>query len=264
MKPHVLVTKLHPPAPNPKAVERERLIQQLNQGLEAGRSLSLVSALAGFGKSSCVSEWVRHLALPVAWLSLDAADDDPARFFTYVVASLQKIDEELGRELDSILESGQDPPAQAIFTALLDELERYEGRFLLVLDDFQVIQERAILDVLEILVTNIPPQLHLVIVTREDPPIPLARLRANNQMTEIRAEQLHFTSIEAGSFFNKTMDLTLSSQDLGVLQSRIEGWVAGLQLAGLSIQGRAFYRSPQRHSPPHFELFDRRSAQSPE
>ena len=214
-------------------------MQQLNQGLAAGRQLTLVSAPAGFGKSTCISEWVNQLNLPVAWLSLDAADDDPARFFAYFAAALQKVNERLGRELESLLESGQVPPAESICTVLLDDILRFDRPFILVLDDFQILQERAILDVLEMLVANLPPQLHLVMVTREDPLLPLARLRANNQMTEIRAEELRFNSAEAGAFFQKTMGLSLSSDDLQILENRIEGWVAGLQLAGLSIQGRA-------------------------
>lgn len=239
MKSNILVTKFHPPSLLPKRVYRQRLMQQLNEGLDAGRLLTLVSAPAGFGKSICVSEWVRQLDLPVAWLSLDAADDDPARFFAYFVAALQKVNQSIGQEIEGILESGQIPPVESMRTILLNDIARLEQRFVLVLDDFQILQERSIISLLGMLAGSLPPQLHLVLITREDPLLPLARLRANNQMTEIRAEDLRFTSSEVGTFFQTTMGLSLAAEDLNILESRIEGWVAGLQLAGLSIQGRS-------------------------
>jgi LuxR family transcriptional regulator, maltose regulon positive regulatory protein len=238
MKLNILITKFQPPSLLPKRVYRQRLIQRLNEGLDAGRVLTLVSAPAGFGKSTCISEWVRQLDLPAAWLSLDPADDDPARFFAYFVAALQKVNQSIGQEIAGILDSGQIPPVESICTILLNDISRLPQGFVLVLDDFQILQERSIFSLLGMLIANPPPQLHLVLVTREDPLLPLARLRANNQMTEIRAEDLRFTSSEAGAFFQTTLGLSLDAQDLRVLESRIEGWVAGLQLAGLSIQGQ--------------------------
>ncbi|MCU0487605.1 MAG: LuxR C-terminal-related transcriptional regulator [Anaerolineales bacterium] len=238
MKTIILATKLHQPIPPTRGIHRQRLVDRLNQGLQASRPLTLVSAPAGFGKSTCISEWIDQLDLPAAWLSLDTADDDPARFLAYFVAALQKLDNTLGCELNSILETGQDLPPESIGTILLDDILRLDRRYLLVLDDLQNIQEQSILEILEMLITNLPPQLHLVFITREDPLIPLARLRANNQMTEIRAEDLRFTSSESQAFFMQTMGLTLADDDLRILENRIEGWVAGLQLVGLSISGR--------------------------
>ena len=238
MKTNILATKLHVPAASPGSVRRERLIQRLDDGLRAGRSLTLVSAPAGFGKSTCVAAWLHDLGRPAAWLSLEPADDDPARFFAYFAAALQSVDPSLGRELEGLLASGQAPPAEALGPLLLGDLSRLNRSFVLVLDDFQVIQEPAILRALEKLVAGRPAQLHLVLVTREDPSLPLARLRANNQLTELRAEDLRFNSAETGAFFDFTMGLSLSAEDIGRLESRIEGWVAGLQLAGLSLQGR--------------------------
>lgn len=238
MKTIVLATKLHQPTPPSRGISRQRLVDRLNHGWEAGRPLTLVSAPAGFGKSTCISEWFSQLDAPVAWLSLDTADDDPARFLAYFVAALQKLDKTLGFELNSILETGQTLPTESIATILLDDILHLDRRLLLVLDDFQNIQERSILELLAMLITNLPSQLHLVIITREDPLIPLARLRANNQMTEIRAEDLRFTSSESEQFFLKTMGLALPEEDLRILENRIEGWVAGLQLVGLSIYGR--------------------------
>lgn len=244
METPLLQTKLYIPPPRPRldVVQRPRLVQRLNEGLALDRPISLVSAPAGFGKTTLVSEWVNALDRPVTWLSLDAADDDPGRFFAYLVAALQKVDPDLGREFEGVLRSGQLPPAEVISATLINDVlraQRVEGRFLLVLDDFQVIQDRFILQVLETLVTNLPPPLHLVVLTREDPPLPLARLRANNQLTEIRARDLRFTGLEAARFLNEVMGLSLSQADIAVLEDKTEGWIAGLQLAGLSIQERA-------------------------
>ena len=236
----LLATKLHCPSIPPKRVQRPHLIRRLNEGLESGRQMTLVSAPAGFGKTTCISEWVNALdRWPVAWLSLDPSDDDPGRFFTYLVAALQKVNENLGREIEGVLRAGQLPPSEIIITTLINDILELQGRFLLVLDDFQVIQDRFILQVLEQLVTNLPPPLHLVLITREDPPLPLARLRANNQMTEIRAGDLRFTSREADRFLNEVMGLCLSQADITVLEDRTEGWIVGLHLAGLSVRDRA-------------------------
>jgi LuxR family maltose regulon positive regulatory protein len=166
----LLATKLHQPTLPPKRVQRPRLSQRLNAGLEAGRSLTLVSAPAGFGKTTCVSAWVNALACPVAWLSLETADDDPGRFFTYFIAALQKVNATLGREIEGILRAGQLPPGEVISATLINDTLVAAGRFLLVLDDFQVIQDKFILQVLEKLITNLPPAPHLVLLTREDPP----------------------------------------------------------------------------------------------
>jgi LuxR family maltose regulon positive regulatory protein len=199
----------------------------------------ICKAPAGFGKTTCISEWVSALKLPVTWLSLDPADDDPGRFFAYFVAALQKVNANLGREIEGVLRSGQLPPAEIISVTLINDILELEGRFLLVLDDFHVIQDRFILQVLEQLVGNLPPSLHLVLLTREDPPLPLARLRANNQLTELRAWDLRFTSRDTDRFLNEVMDLSLSQADIDVLEDKTEGWVVGLQLAGLAIRDRA-------------------------
>jgi len=233
----LLQTKLYIPPPRPNLVPRPRLIERLNAGLY--RKLTLISAPAGFGKTTCISEWVHALDCPVTWLSLDSADDDPGRFFAYLIAALQKVDANLGREIEGVLRAGQLPPGEAISTTLSNDIQKLEGRFLLVLDDLQVIQDRFILQVLQKLVSNLPQPLHLVLLTREDPPLPLARLRANNQLTEIRAGDLRFTSPEADRFLNEVMDLSLSQVDIAVLETKTEGWIVGLQLAGLSVRDRA-------------------------
>jgi LuxR family maltose regulon positive regulatory protein len=235
----LLATKLHRPSVPPKRVQRPHLIQRLDEGLESGRQITLVSAPAGFGKTTCIAEWIDALDCPVAWLSLDAADDDPGRFFAYLVAALQRVDANLGREIEGVLRSGQLPPSEAIGATLINDILESEVRFLLVLDDFHVIQDRFILQVLERLVANLPRPLHLVLLTREDPPLPLARLRANNQLTEIRAKDLRFTNRDAEHFLNDVLGLSLSRADVTALEAKTEGWVVGLQLAGLSVRDRA-------------------------
>ncbi len=234
----LLATKLRRPALSTKRVHRPHLIQCLNDGLDSGRQVTLVSAPAGFGKTTCISEWVNALELPAAWLSLDPADDDPGRFFTYLIATLQQVDTNVGREIEGVLRAGQLPPGNVISTTLLNDLLKWENRCLLILDDFQVIQDHIILEILEQLVTNLPPALHLILITREDPSLPLARLRANNQLTEIRATDLRFADREADQFLNELLGLSLSRSDVAALEDRTEGWIVGLQLAGLSLHGR--------------------------
>jgi LuxR family maltose regulon positive regulatory protein len=232
----LLATKLRQPALPAKRVERPLLIQTLNDGLESGRQITLVSAPAGFGKTTCVSEWASTLAYPVSWLSLDSADNDPGRFFAYLIAALQAIDENLGTEIEGVLRSGEIPPSEVIATHLINDVLRTERRFLLVLDDFQVIQDEFVLQVLEKVVANLPHPLHLVLLTREDPSLPLARLRASNQLTEIRARDLRFTGSEVDRFLNRVMGLSLSKTDTAALEDRTEGWIVGLQLAAIALQ----------------------------
>jgi LuxR family maltose regulon positive regulatory protein len=223
----------------PKRVQRPHLLQRLNEGLETGRRITLVSAPAGFGKTACISAWAHNLdRIPVSWLSLDPSDDDPAHFFAYFIAALQEIDARLGQEIEGVLRAGQLPPAEVVTTTLCNDLLKIERRFVLVLDDFQAIQDGFILQVLEKLVLNLPPALHLVLLTREDPSLPMARLRANNLLNEIRAGDLRFRRDEAQDFFQEVMALPLSNGDVATLEEKTEGWIVGLQLAGLSVRGR--------------------------
>ncbi len=235
----LLATKLRPPAVPPARVRRPQLLQRLNEGLALGRLLTLVSAPAGFGKTTCIAGWVQTLERPVAWLSLDPADDDPLRFFTYLVAALQGVDESLGQEIGGLRRAGQLPPGEVIAATLVNDLLARDAPLLLVLDDLQLIQAPFTLEVLEQLVENLPPSLHLILLTREDPSLPLARLRAHNRMTEIRAAELRFAGDEVGNFLNDVMDLDLALPEVAALEERTEGWAVGLQLAGLSLRGRA-------------------------
>ncbi len=236
MPPYLLATKLHQPALPVRRVRREALSQRLDEGLQAGHCLSLISAPAGFGKTTCVLEWLAGVSRPAAWLSLDSADNDPARFFAYLAAALHKIDPGLGRDIEGALQSGQLPTPESIAAALVNDLLQARQPFILVLDDFHLIQEPAVLHTFETLLANLPPVLHLVLITREDPQLPLARLRAHNRLTEIRAADLRFSGDDTTFFLNEVMGLSLALNEVIELESRTEGWIVGLQLAGLSMR----------------------------
>ena len=173
----------------------------------------------------------------VAWLSLDEGDNDPTRFLTYLVAALQTIAANLGAGVLAALQSPQPPPAETLLTALINEIAALPESFVLVLDDYHVLDAKPIDRAVAFLLEHLPPRMHLVIATREDPPLPLARLRARGQLTELRAAELRFTSGEAAEFLNRTMGLGLSADDVTALEARTEGWIAGLQLAALALQG---------------------------
>ncbi|MBA3531650.1 MAG: LuxR family transcriptional regulator, partial [Ardenticatenales bacterium] len=231
----LLATKLHLPVPRAKAVLRPRLIARLNEGLH--RKLTLISAPAGFGKTTLVSEWVAGCGRQTAWLSLDEADNDSTRFLAYLVAALQTIAAPIGERVLGMLQFPQPPPPESILTTLLNEIATLPTTIVLVLDDYHLIDAKPIDNALTFLLDHLPPQMHLVIATREDPPLPLARLRARNQLTELRATDLRFTPAEAAGFLNQVMGLHLSAEDIAALETRTEGWIAGLQLAAISLQG---------------------------
>src|SRR5512136_1348985 len=249
MSTSILATKLYIPPPRPGAVRRPRLIERLNEGLPADRKLTLISAPAGFGKTTLVSEWVAGCEqlepkVRAAWLSLDEGDNDPTRFLAYLVAALQTIAAKIGEGVLGILQSPQPPPIEAILTALINEITAISDNLILVLDDYHAIEAKpvdastSVDDALTFLVEHLPPQMHLVIATREDPHLPLAQLRVRGQLTELRAADLRFTPEEAGEFLNQMMNLNLSVENIAALEARTEGWIAGLQLAALSVQGR--------------------------
>jgi len=232
----ILATKLYIPPLRPHVVSRPRLLERLNEGLH--HNLILISAPAGFGKTTLISEWVEGIERPAAWLSLDEGDNDPARFLMYLVAALQTLAASIGEGVLGVLQSPQPPPTEAILTALLNDITTIRDHFVLVLDDYHVLAAQPVDRALTYLVEHLPPHMHLVIATREDPQLPLARLRAGGQMTEVRATDLRFTHSEAAAFLNQVMGLTLSAQDITRLSTRTEGWIAGLQLAALSLQGQ--------------------------
>ncbi len=234
----ILKTKTNLPALRPQWVTRRNLISLLAQGVRDGRKLTLISAPAGFGKTTLVSEWTFASSLPAAWLALDEQDSDPTRFLTYLIAALQTIIADIGESILATLQSSHAISAETLLTSLLNELAAVEDAFILVLDDYHAIDSQPVDDLLAFLVEHMPPSMHLVITTREDPALPLPRLRARNQLTEIRAADLRFTEAEAAEFLTNVMGLQLTPESIGALEARTEGWVAGLQLAALSMQGK--------------------------
>jgi len=236
----ILVTKLFSPATRPELVPRPRLIERLNGCINC--KLTLVSAPAGFGKTTLVAEWLQTISNDskshIAWLSLDEGDNDPARFLTYFIAALNQIDDldKFGEGSLSMLQSPQPPPTETVLTPLINEIAAMPNRIVFVLDDYHLIETQPVHEALGFLLENMPPQMHLVIATREDPPLLLSRLRAQGQLTELRAADLRFTSSEAFEFLNQVMGINLSTKDITALETRTEGWIVGLQMAALSMQ----------------------------
>ncbi|GHO90665.1 LuxR family transcriptional regulator [Reticulibacter mediterranei] len=231
----ILATKLYIPQPRPNAVSRPRLIERLNKGQH--RKLTLISAPAGFGKTTLVSEWLAEGTRPVAWLSLEQGENDPVRFLTYLIAALQTLAAALGEGVLNALQSSQPPPTEVMLTSLLNEIAIIQGQFVLVLDDYHIIDARPVDSALTYLIEHLPPQMHLVITTREDPRLPLARLRAGGQLTELRSADLRFTTAEVAAFLSQGTGFSLSATEIAQLAERTEGWIVGLQLAALSMQG---------------------------
>lgn len=243
----ILVTKLFVPPTRAELVQRPSLIERLNAGLD--RKLTLLSAPAGFGKTTLVSHWVENLrsnreldnqSIKVAWLSLDQDDNDPVRFLNYFIAALNQIDgieTDLGQDALNVLQLPQPPSPKTVLISLINDLAAIPEKIIFVLDDYHLIEAKSIHQALIFLLENLPHQLHLVIATRQDPSMSLGLLRARDQLTELRAVDLRFTSSEAADFLNQVMGLNLSSEDIAELETRTEGWIAGLQLAAISMQG---------------------------
>ncbi len=234
MPTQVLTTKLFVPPSRPNALARPALIARLNAGLH--RVLTLVAAPAGFGKTTLVSAWVAGLERSVAWLSLDAEDRDVARLLAHLIAALQAQTPGVGAAALALLGAPEPPAAQAILTALLNDVAAHTAPLLLVLDDYHAAAAAETDRALTFLVEHMPPQLHLILISREDPALPLARLRARDQLSELRAADLRFTPAEAAAFLREVMGLALAADQAALLAARTEGWAAGLQLAALSLR----------------------------
>ena len=233
----LLMTKLYIPPVRPEFVPRPRLIEQLNAGLD--RKLTFVSAPAGFGKTTLVADWLSRVAVPCTWLSLDESDNDPAQFMTYLIAALQRVDQGIGQVAESLLAASQLPPIESLVTLLINDIVAVQKPSVLVLDDYHVIRTKSIHRAVEILIERQPPSVQLVLVTRQDPPLPLPRLRLRGQVVEVQQGDLRFTTDEARAFFSQGLGLDLDLKIITALESRTEGWIAGLQLAALSVQGRS-------------------------
>ena len=245
----LLTTKLYIPPVRPEWVPRPHLFERLNDGLGQGslgfaRKLTLVSAPAGSGKTALITAWLSDLrsAVPgtsiqnrMGWLSLEEADNDPVRFFAYLVTALRTVDQQIGQDALRLLERAPSLPAESLVTSLINDVAR-TSPVILVLDDYHAITELAIHETVGLLLGRQPPHMHLVITTRHDPPLPLSRLRGRGQMTELRQSDLRFTPEEATAFLNRSMRLQLAPSEIAALEEHSEGWITGLQLAALSMQ----------------------------
>ena len=235
----LLEIKLYIPRWRAGLVSRSRLIERLHQGVE--RKLTLVSAPAGSGKTTLLAEWLADSTAGergVGWLSLDASENEPAFFWSYFIQALQKVHPGVGKHALSLLHSPQPASTESVLTALINEINAMDADFVLILDDYHVIDAPPVHGGLTFLLDHLPPRMHLVLASRSDPPLPLARLRARGELTEFRAADLRFTPDEASAFLNQVMALDLSAIDVSTLERRTEGWIAGLKLAALSMKGR--------------------------
>jgi LuxR family maltose regulon positive regulatory protein len=255
----LLTTKLYIPPVRPELVSRPRLTERLNAGFQ--RRLTLVSAPAGFGKTTLLSEWLGEARVPVAWVSLDISDNDPVRFLNYVIAALETVSPGVGASAQALLRSPQLPPLESVLTVLINALcsssrrsDAADHPTLLVLDDYHVIDAPAVHNAVAFLVDNLRSYpgpggqrqgLQLFIATRADPPLPLSRWRSRGQMVEVRADDLRFTADETAVLLNKVVELNLSDEEIAALKARTEGWIAGLQLAILSLRGQPSERISQ-------------------
>ena len=237
MLPSILSTKLFIPEIRENHIVRKSLVEKLRNGIKSGNKLTLVSAPAGYGKTTLILELLRSVDITAAWISLDDGENDITQFFCYLTAALKKAGvaiegstEEIAR--DFTLSSTNTPS-----TMIINDISVHHSKVVLVLDDFHFIHAAQVNDAVNFLIDHQPPNLHLIIITREDPLLPLARLRAQSKITEIRFEDLRFSRDEAAAFFSKVMDLKLDSEEAGAIADRTEGWIAGLQLAGLSLYG---------------------------
>ena len=232
----LLTTKFHVPRPHAPLVHRPHLIERLKPAAE--HPLTLIAAPAGFGKTTLLSAWFEHAALTAAWVSLDPADNDLTRFWSYALTALDKAFPGCGATALSLLQSPQPPAMEVILTTVINSLTALPQEMVLVWDDYHLITALAIHTSVTFLLEHLPPRLHLIITARADPPLPLARLRARGQLIELRAADLRFLPEEAAAFLTQLSGLTLSAEEIAALESRTEGWIAGLQLAALSLHGR--------------------------
>lgn len=236
MDPPILTTKLFIPTTRPELVFRPRLIEKIDKGLD--RKLILISAPAGFGKTTLLASYIANSGIPIAWLSLDKNDNQEGLFLRYLVSALQVVDQAIGSDASQLIAAPQPPQFEVVLSSLINDLNSANTDLALVLDDYQNIHNQAVHDEVSFLLDHSPNNLHLVIATRSDPPLPLARLRASGQMVEIRAADLRFTESEAAQFLNDVMGLRLDTDSVAKLEKRTEGWIAGLQMVALSMRDR--------------------------
>jgi LuxR family maltose regulon positive regulatory protein len=236
MRTTLLKTKLYRPLVRPEFVSRPQLMRRLDEGFNG--KLTVVSAPAGYGKTTLVSAWAFECKCPVAWFTLDEEDNDPVRFLTYAITAAQTIKPDLGQEILSLLQSAQPPAIINLLPALINQLDDIQMRFILVLDDYHVITSPEIHKAITFIIEHQPPQMHLTITTRIDPPLPLPQLRGRGQLTELRQADLRFSEEETVAFLKQSSSIELPSKDVNTLVNRTEGWIASLQMAALSMRNK--------------------------
>src|SRR4030042_4435784 len=229
-------TKLHLPFTRLELVSRSKLQVRIAEGLRG--PLTLITAPAGFGKTTLVASYIVNCGMPIAWLSLDKDDNQVERFLSYLVAALQETDNTIGGGAAQLLAAARQATPEAALTSLINDLDSASGEIVLVLDDYQFISSQAVHEGVAFLLEHCPNTFHLVIASRSDPPLPLVRLRARGKMVELRATDLRFTELEAAQFLNDVMGLRLNAGSVTVLEERTEGWITGLQMAALSMRDR--------------------------
>jgi LuxR family transcriptional regulator, maltose regulon positive regulatory protein len=232
----LLKTKLYRPTIRPELIPRPYLMRRLDEGFKS--KLTVVSAPAGYGKTTLVSAWVSECKCPVAWLSLDEEDNDPVRFLAYVITAMQTIEPSLGREMLHALQAAQPPYIINLLPALINQLDEIQPQFVLVLDDYQAISYSEIHKAITFLIDHQPPRMHLLLTTRVDPPLPLAKLRGRGHLTELRQADLSFSEEETIAFLKQGAGIELTPSDVNILVNRTEGWIAGLQMAALSMRNK--------------------------
>ena len=237
MQSPIITTKLQIPITRQGMISRLPLLEILHKSIE--KKLTLLSASSGYGKTSLVADWCagQGSAYPIAWISLENGDNDPARFMAYLLAALQNIQDGLGQDINALMQGGQNPLDTAIVSLLINELSDVPGEYFLILEDYHVIESHEIHQMIVFLLEHLPPQMHLMILTRADPPFPLARWRARSELLEIRVKDLQFSLEDATVFLREMAVNNLSNENIEILLNRTEGWITGLQLAALSIQG---------------------------
>jgi len=232
----MLLTKLHIPSTGNSIVHRSVLFENLNTGLH--RKLILISAPAGFGKTTVVSDWISRNNIPAAWFSIDSGDNDPVVFLSYIISGIQSHHKGFGQSALSLLNTPKSPSVESIISLLINEILNINQNFILVLDDFHLINNSEVLKLMTFLLEHCPNNIHIVILTRSDPALSVSRLRSQNQLVELRSSDLSFSANDISILFNKKLRLGLSVEDINSLESKTEGWIAGLQLTALSMNGR--------------------------
>jgi len=230
----VIATKVYQPHIKQKIVRRRRLIETLDRGFDG--SVILVSAPAGFGKTTVISSWIEECRQATAWLSIDNGENDPAVFLIYLVAALQTIDDRIGETLSATLQASDSLNVRNVLARIINDLSAVEDDVLLVIDDYHLITSTEVHDILMLLIDHMPPNMYIVISTREDPPLNLVRLRASGQLLEVRAKDLRFTLSEIEEFFGKVMDTNIAGMQFEAMEKQSEGWIAGLKLVAISMK----------------------------